>query len=281
MRRLLPGPLLALSALLSVGCNDASNPAAVTTGVSLAESIIQSSPSVRTGGVYLMTNAASGNEILVFNRAADGSLTPGGAVPTGGNGTDAGLGNQGALALTDNGRILLVVNPGSDDVSSFRVTPGGLELADRASSGGDLPISLTVRKGLVYVLNGGTPNSISALWLGNDGSLRSIPGSSRPLSGANVAPAQIGFSPDGNVLALAEKATNQITTYTVDSGGLASGPTSFASAAATPFGFAFDRNGNLIVSEAVGGAPDASSVSSYAVGRDGSVSILDGAVPTT
>ncbi|HSM16251.1 MAG TPA: beta-propeller fold lactonase family protein [Gemmatimonadales bacterium] len=282
-RRWIAGPLLTLSAVAAAGCSDTADP----TSPALSDAITANAAgghgaaSVRSGAVYLMTNAAGPNEVLVFHRAADGSLTAGAPVATGGDGTGSGLGNQGALALTNNGRILLVVNAGSDNVSSFRVTPGGLELAAVASSGGDQPISLTVHGNLVYVLNAGSPNSISALRLGNDGSLDPIAGSSRPLSGANVGPAQVGFSPDGNVLAVTEKGTNLITTYSVGPDGLASAPTSFSSATPTPFGFSFDRKGHLIVSEAVGGATDAATVSSYAVSSDGSLTIIDGAVPTT
>lgn len=275
-------PLLALTAVAAAACNDATDPAAVPSpDVVTAASPAGGSPSIRTGAVYLQSNEADGNHVLVYNRAADGSLTAGSPVATDGDGTGDGLGNQGALALTNNGRLLLVVNAGSNSITSFRVTHSGLQWADMAPSGGDRPVSLTIHGNLVYVLNAGSPNNISALWLGNDGSLEPISGSSRPLSGDDVGPAQVSFSPDGHLLAVTEKGTNQITTFTVGSDGMASGPSSFASAAPTPFGFAFDRDGHLIVSEAAGGAADASSVSSYDVGWDGSLSLITDALATT
>ena len=46
-----------------------------------------------------------------------------------------------------------MVNAGDNTVSSFRVTASGLKLADRVSSGGVLPISLTSSGHLLYVLN--------------------------------------------------------------------------------------------------------------------------------
>jgi DNA-binding beta-propeller fold protein YncE len=53
-----------------------------------------------------------------------------------------------------------------------------------------------------------------------------------------------------------------------------------ASAGMTPFGFAFDRKGRLIVSEAAGGAPDASSLSSY--GRSpGAWNVITASAATT
>ena len=80
---------------------------------------------------------------------------------------------------------------------------------------------------------------------------------------------------------MTEKNTNLIDTYEVDGDtGLASGPSPQASAGATPFGFAFDGRGHLIVSEAFGGAPDQSAVSSYAV-DDGLIDAISPSVGTT
>ena len=60
--------------------------------------LVLAAPAMASGGggaVYTLTNEASGNAVAVFDRASDGSLTPDGTVPTGGNGTGAGLGSQG------------------------------------------------------------------------------------------------------------------------------------------------------------------------------------------
>ena len=91
------------------------------------------------------------------------SLTAAGSVASGGLGSGSGLGSQGAVILDDHAHRLFAVNAGSDSVSSFAVTKDGLELVDTAPSGGDLPISLTYDHGILYVLNAGTPNSISGL----------------------------------------------------------------------------------------------------------------------
>jgi 6-phosphogluconolactonase len=68
-----------------------------------------------------------------------------------------------------------------------------------------------------------------------------------------------------------EKATSMIVKYRVGFFGYAGGPNAQPSAGETPFGFAFDRRGRLIVSEAFGGAPDASVLSSYALASDGTI----------
>ena len=84
------------------------------------------------GTVYTESNASSGNRVLVFHRAVDGSLTPAGSVASGGMGTGAPLASQGALALGGDGDWLFAVNAGRHSISSFRVRKGGLELAATA-----------------------------------------------------------------------------------------------------------------------------------------------------
>ena len=108
-----------------------------------------------------------------------------------------------------------------------------------------------------------------------------LPGSSRPLSGTGVGPAQVGFDPSGSSLVVTEKNTNRIDVFAVGSGGYASAPVVSPSAGQTPFGFAFNQHGVLIVSEAFGGGVDASAVSSYTLGTNGTLSVVSASVPTT
>jgi 6-phosphogluconolactonase len=230
----------------------------------------------RAGAVYTMNNSPVDNEVLVFDRAADGTLSFADSYSTGGQGTGSGLGNQNGVVLTEGGRFLLAVNAGSDEVSSFRVTSGGLELADVEPSNGDHPISLTARSGLVYVLNDGGGGNVSGFRLLPDGSLEPVADSTQPLPGAG--PAQIQFAPRGDSLVVTEKASNTISVFPVVRGRAQPG-LSHASAGETPFGFAFDRHGRLIVSEAFGGAAGASAVSSYDF-DGGTPTAISASVPT-
>ena len=111
------------------------------------------------GAVYTLTNSPAGNAVLVYDRSADGTLTAEAPVWTSGVGTGAGLGSQGALVLSDNGKWLLAVNAGSNTVSLFRVEHDGLTLADTAPSGGIRPVSVTVSGDTAYVLNQGGSGS--------------------------------------------------------------------------------------------------------------------------
>jgi 6-phosphogluconolactonase len=241
----------------------------LSTGVALA--FLGVSPSnagaaTNAGAVYVLSNRAAGhggNAVLVFPRAADGSLSAPARFKTGGDGTGAGLGSQGAVIL--HGDRLFAVNAGSDEITSFSVSSNGLTLTKikTVSSRGTMPISLSVSGSYLYVLNAGGDGNISGFVGARSGKLRPIPHSTRPLSASGVGPAQVSFADAGDVLVVTEKNTNSIDTYSVDGDtGLATGPTTTASSGATPFGFAH-RGDRIVVSEANGGAPGASTVSSY------------------
>lgn len=218
------------------------------------------------GAVYTLNNSSSGNAILVFSRSADGQILRTGMIPTGGTGTGKGLGNQGALAIDAANEFLFAVNAGSDDISVFRIGENSLRLVDRIPSRGKRPISLTVSRKVVYVLNnggaaGGSDN-IAGFAVGANGHLKPIV-SGLLLSAASVGPAQIGFNTDGNLLLVTEKMTSNIDIFSVDDDGVAVGPTVVSSAGQTPFGFAFGKRNELFVSDAFGGAANAGALSSY------------------
>jgi 6-phosphogluconolactonase len=129
------------------------------------------------------------------------------------------------------------------------------------------------------VLNADGAGAIHGFTVSDDGDITPIMDSMRPLSGADTtAPAQIAFTPDGGVLVVTEKATNQIDTYVVQLDGTTSGPSVYPSAGQTPFGFDFTSRGSLMVSEAFGGAPNMAAASSYSVGADGSLAVISATV---
>jgi 6-phosphogluconolactonase (cycloisomerase 2 family) len=231
----------------------------------------------KIGNVYTLNNQVSGNKVMAFNRSSDGLLTFSASYSTGGNGTGGGLGNQGALVLADDGEILLAVNPGSNSVSSFKVNDNGLSLKSTVSSGGMRPVSIARHDEIVFVLNAGGTNNISGFKLKNNGMLEAIPNSTRPLSAASTGPAQVSFVNEGKVLVVTEKGTNKIITYTVNDDGMPGMMHSITSSSPTPFGFAV-RNENIFVSEAVGGAPGASVLSSYQINYNGVITLADGSV---
>jgi len=230
--------------------------------------------------VYTETNDAAGNKIQIYESGADGSLSLTAEVSTGGLGTGGGLGNQGALALSENGRWLLAVNAGSDEISVFAVTDDGLKWVDKVRSGGLEPVSVTLHEDLVYVLNAGGSGNISGFRFSPNGHLRPIPHSEQPLSSSKAGAAEIAFDRDSDRLIVSEKTTNNLSIYALED-GVAQAPVVRPSNGKTPFGFAFDGHNNLLVSEAFGGATNASALSSYDVDEeDNSLEIISASVPT-
>jgi len=221
-----------------------------------------------TGAVFTITNAAAGNEVLAFRRERDGSLTAAGRYATGGLGTGAGLGSQGALALSDDGRFLVVVDAGSNEVSSFEVDGASLTLRSRASSGGTQPVSVAIHDRLVYVLNAGAPNNVSGLRVDARGHLSPVSGGTRVLGGGSVGPAQVSFDPRGGAIVVTEKAANALETFPVRRDGTLGDAETIASSGQTPFGFAITEAGAIVVSEAFGGAVGRGAVSSYRWNHD-------------
>jgi 6-phosphogluconolactonase (cycloisomerase 2 family) len=224
------------------------------------------------GAVYALTNSPAGNAVVAYHRSADGTLTFAGTYSTGGSGTGAGLGSQGAVVVSDDRRFLLAVNAGSNSVSSFRVLDhGALELADAVPSGGTMPTSVAIHGNSVYVLNAGAPNNIIGFHIADNGALTPIVDSTRPLSAAATSPAQVSFNRDGDTLIVTERAVipgethSHIDTYAVNEDGTTEGPNVFASAGPTPFGFAVGLRNTLVVSEAGAGG----GASAYRINDEG------------
>ena len=230
------------------------------------------------GAVYVLSNSASGNEVLMYNRSSKGSLSVGHSFATGGNGTGSGLGSQGSLILQEN--FLYAVNAGSNEVTVFRVDDDQLTLVDKASSHGIMPISVTVHGDLLYVLNAGGSGNISGFHISPNGHLAYLENSTKALSNDAAGPAEIQFNNQGTQLVVTEKNTNGISTYTVHGNGLTSNVIFHSAVGITPFGFAFNNHDQLFVTDAFGGASNQSAVTSFHLGDAGHLSLIDGPVGT-
>ena len=138
--------------------------AAAAAGVPAAASASASTASPVVGYTYVNDNTAAANTIAGFARHADGSLTPipGSPFAAGGAGLGAGLASQGAIQVTSDGRYLLAVDAGSNQISVLRITADGVPVltGQPVSSGGIKPVSVAVSPaGLVYVANSGAGGS--------------------------------------------------------------------------------------------------------------------------
>jgi len=180
------------------------------------------------GHVYVNDNTSPVNTVAGFDRHADGSLTamPGSPFAVGGSGTGHPDASQGSLEQSADGRFLLAVDAGSNQVSVLRIQPDGSLRPAQGSpvaSGGVDPVSIGVHRNLVYVANAG-PGSESGdtnytgFRLDAGGHLRSIPDSTYVLPN-DSKPGQVLFNGDGTKVAGTRIATSEIDSFTVGDDG--------------------------------------------------------------
>jgi 6-phosphogluconolactonase len=263
----------------------------------------------RTGAVFVGTNhnntqatnpGEPANQVAMYRRAADGSLALLGFFDTGGQGSGPsvrfagdGLGSSHSVQLSQDRRFLFVANAGSNSVSVFRVLADSLRLTEVEPTGA-FPNSIAQSGNLVYVLNGSGVGSIQGFRLSARGTLTPIPGSVRPIQANQdpvrpdtlFNPTQISFTPNGRQLVVTIKdgpaagllpnvvptGPGRILVFNVDGNGRPSA--NFRQTNVNnlgPFGFSFDRRGNLIVALFVGGPNLTSSVGSFRIRPNGTL----------
>jgi 6-phosphogluconolactonase (cycloisomerase 2 family) len=229
--------------------------------------------------VFVMTDNTAGNAVVAYHRGADGALTLAGTYYTQGlGGILSGsvvdhTASEGALTYDRAHGLLFAVNPGSNNVSVFRVYGDRLVLSQVIWSGGQFPVSVTVHGDHAYVLNALGGGTLSGYRISGGGWVSSLPGSSRSLGlGTTSAtaftgtPGQVTFSPDGKSLFVTTKgATNAVDVFAVHwDGTLSSAPTVNTLAGDVPFAVAFDRSGHVVTAEA---GPNA--VATFTLGSTG------------
>ena len=252
------------------------------------------------GVVYTETNSPTRNQVQIFKRFANGKLQFVKAVATGGKGglqlqpgctpTCPFLDTQGEVDLTPDGHHLFAVNAGSNTISSFVATPGGLKLVDVKPSGGKFPNSITTHGNVLYVLDSGifpmpgppVPGNIAGFHFNAAGHLTPIKGSIQQLTPTVPGLArQVGFNNKGTVLVASllgnptlptPVATGSIDTFQIHANGSASTATAHNATTPFPFGFAFDPSGRLIMSQVTSlTVPGAGDAASYKVSPSGAL----------
>lgn len=242
-----------------------------------------SSVSRVVGHLYVNDNTATENTIAAYARHADGTLTPvpGSPFPAGGAGTGTGIGSQGALQKADDGRLLLAVDAGSDQISVLRIKRGG-GLAPVSggpvASGGSEPVSIAAHAGRVYVANAGTDSDYAGFTLSRTGTLTPIPGAVVPLpSGSN--PGDVLINRTGTRVVGTRVGTSLIDSFVVGRHGRlhAAAGSPFAAQGPGPFGSEFSptKPDQVFISNAHGGA-DAGTVSAFTDGAGGALTSVAG-----
>ncbi len=254
------------------------------------------------GAVYVLTNLAQGNTVVVFHRDADGALTRVEEVATGGLGSGPGelppgfgngpgpnpLDSQDGLVLTEDGMFLLAVNSSSNDVSVFKVEGDHLRLVDRAATDGNFPVSIAHHGSLIYVLNegespdqrfGGVP-TITGFVLNERGRLHKIPDSTVTAGAPDSGPSEITFNRDGRFLITTEMFTNLIKVWEIGENGVAREKSVFPANNPTPLAVSVGRHNIIAMTEGndIGhrvGSPNGATISSYRMTDDGSLEAID------
>jgi 6-phosphogluconolactonase len=206
---------------------------------------------VNYNALYSATNNPGANAVVWWRRNSNGTLTKKGTVKTGGKGIAAQQpfgfpieDSSGSIALTSDGKILFVPNAGDNTISAFQITSKGPKLVDRVTSGGILPVSLTVHKNTLYILNE-VSGTIFGYHFSKTGFLTPIVNSEQALStvGNLGVAAQIGFDPSGKTLVVSLRALpatkGTIDTFKVNGDGSTGPAVAHTADDANPFGFAF------------------------------------------
>jgi 6-phosphogluconolactonase (cycloisomerase 2 family) len=215
-----------------------------------------------------MTNAASGNQILVYVRDATGRLRhlPGATASTHGAGGSVTaavdpLGSQGSLVYDETSQMLFAVNAGDNTVTAFDTGAAGfpLRVQARVASGGFIPVSVAVSGNILYVLNAGGTGSVTTFTIGNDGTLSQAasldlglpPSATAPPFDQIAAPGQVGVDALARHLIVTHAGGQEMLVVSLDDDGVPSGPiVSTHTPGAGTFSFGVTRYGTLLVAEA-------------------------------
>jgi 6-phosphogluconolactonase len=244
-------------------------------------------PSPILGYVYVNDNTFPANTVAGFARHADGQLTPlpGSPFATGGAGTGTAVGSQGALQTAEDGRYVLAVDAGSNQISVLRAGEHGRlqsVAGSPVSSGGNQPVSIAVHDHLVYVANAGAgASNYNGFTLGFGGRLRPLPGSAVSLPDGSQ-PGDVLFDGDGTRLVGTRVGTSQIDSFAVGPDGRlrAASGSPYAAQGLGPFGSEFRPTtpNQLFVSNAHNVGPGTGTVSAFHDSADGTLSPI-GASP--
>jgi 6-phosphogluconolactonase (cycloisomerase 2 family) len=234
------------------------------------------------GHLYVNDNTATDNTIAAYARHADGTLAPlaGSPFPAGGAGTGAGIGSQGALQKADDGRLLLAVDAGSNQISVLRIERRGslAPVGDPVASGGSEPVSIAAHDGRVYVANAGTVSDYAGFTLSRTGTLTPIPGAVVPLPSGSM-PGDVLINRTGTRVVGTRVGTSLIDSFVIGRHGRlhAAAGSPYAAQGPGPFGSEFSPTApdQVFVSNAHGGT-NAGTVSAFTDGPGGALTSVAG-----
>ena len=233
--------------------------------------------------IFIMTNDTVKNEVLAYEKLFDGHLSLKERFATGGRGsggTTDPLQSQGSLTLSGDRSLLFAINSGSGTISSFHLLDGLPILVDHKPTGGSEPVAVTEHNGTVYVLNAGGNGAIVAFRTDNLGRLHQIADSTTHLTATHSGGSSISVSPDGSTLAVIEKVPDNIDTFPIHPDGTLGAVVINHSVTPGVFSATFNPGGKLIVSENQPDGTDISSISSYTINANGTITAVSQSLRT-
>jgi DNA-binding beta-propeller fold protein YncE len=190
-------------------------------GVAAVAAALSAQAQTAAETVFVMTNAASRNEVIACKQSPNGKFYEANRYATGGRGsggvTDP-LQSQGSLTLSQDHTLLFVANAGSGTVSVFRVGRSSLSLVDHAASGGREPLAIAQFGNLVYVLNA-AGSAISGFASGRGGALTPVEGTvvgTNPQGSTNL---DIAVSGESKYVYTLNSGTGTISVFAIQSSG--------------------------------------------------------------
>lgn len=234
--------------------------------------------------VFAMTNAADKNEVIAFHANSRGDFSEGEHYSTYGRGTGGitdPLSSQGSLTLSSDHSFLFAANAGSGTISVFRVVRSSLIFVDQVPSGGGEPIAIAQFGNFVYVVNTAGNGAVVGFRLNPDGHLQQIQNALQFLTSTGTGGSSISVSPNGQFLSVIERIPNNIDTFRIQPDGTLSPIVVNHGTDPGVFAGAFAPNGSLIVVETgPAGTTNTSTISSYNVSANGTISPITPSLPT-
>ena len=295
----------------------------------LTASLIANTAMAEQSAFYVVTNKMDANSIVGYEESKSGEYVKIGEFKTGGKGTgdleipalqkdethplangDDPLISANAIAVTEDGKFVVTVNPGDATIALLKVkSDRSLHAVNTAPASDKFPVSVAIYSDMVVAASVGLDNnngSIGAYRI-KDGELVPVSDSRRDLK---ARPSTIAFTSDGEHVIVNELVTGKIHTFAMANGSLSEKPISTIDSPrgseerfhAIPVGFAVHGKGGddiLMMSEARFLTPDfglregngevvqsplyswqTGSLSTYRISDDGALSLISGDVLT-
>lgn len=256
-------------------------------GSPFANVLAPSAIAVSPNGFFAFATNSQTNKVTSFRVGTDGGVLLASGTSTSPNPAHVGT-TPSAVAISRDTQFLYVANRGSDSVTAFSIgstgiltlIPSATGTPNPVAAGGSAPVSLigSSNDRFLYVANN-ADNTVSVFQIEASGLLKLVPpaGSNKnPASVGGTAPTALALSSTGQFLYVANRESNNVTAFQVETSGLLTLiPTAGGSTNPVPVGgtspndIAVAPNGRFLYTANGGG-----NVSAFAIGSNGLLTLV-------